>query len=484
MTLFIKLAASAVISALLVLGGIWTGENLNTVTVTSSPTFGSTFSPVGAQQTTLSGSGVVANATSIPLTSFKTPDGRALVMSMFGTIGYAVIDPNSPNQIEDITFGGITQNANGTAVLTGVSRGMDFVTPYLASSTLARAHAGGSFLILSNTAGFYGQQFLFANGAGTSTVGIVMSSTSPPRYDAEPIWANFTTEALASVAYVNSVVAAGAANASETVKGIVQLATAAQAALGTSLGSTGARLDLPASLATSTPGVQVTNVIPVTGTNEKLSQAFLDLTQNFNVTGMWTFMTGGFQIPAGASSTSASSSITVANIATANIQTLNTKLNIPRYSLTSNSALTASGGTITYATSSPLTIPAGVMTASSTWSVTANITTCTTSSSNCFVYLRDSGGTNLATCDFGSNTVTNDIGFVTFTGANQSSLSSQNTVVSGWVNSTGATYALHQCQTMGTSAFNTANALNLVLVVGTNNGQNTTVTQYSMVVNP
>lgn len=273
--------------------------------------FGS-FTPVGANQTTLSGSGVIASATSIPLTSFKTPDGRPLVMSMFGSIGYAVIDPNSPSKIEDITFSGITQNGNGTAVLTGVSRGLDFVSPYLASTTLAQAHAGGAYLILSNTAGFYGQQFLFANGNSTSSAIMVFGSTTPPRYDAEPIWANFTTEILASVAYVNSVVAAGAANASETVKGIVQLATAAQLAAGTSAGSTLARLGIPNSLATSTPTAGCTTGCVPVAVNGKLSQLFLDLTQFFNFTSLQA-----------ASSTLASTSITTANINTLNVQNFN-----------------------------------------------------------------------------------------------------------------------------------------------------------------
>lgn len=245
------------------------------------------FTPVQGQTYTLQGAGVNATQTTIPLASFTTPDGRALTMSMFGSIGYGAIEPNTTSKIEDITFTGITQNANGSAVLTGVSRGLDFVSPYLASSTLGKAHAGGSYFILSNTAGFYGQQFLFAGTNSTSSAVMVFGSTTPPRYDADPIWANFSTQVLADVSYVNSVVAAGAANASETVKGIIQLATGAQSAAGTSAGSTGARLVVPNSLATSTPysGTPQGSFPTSAATGGKISQLWIDLTQAFSFSG-------------------------------------------------------------------------------------------------------------------------------------------------------------------------------------------------------
>lgn len=288
MSTFVKLAASALISALLLMGGIFTGEKLNTPTQTTQ-TFGAAFTPVGGQTYTLQGAGVTATQNTILLASFTTPDGRPITTAMIGSIGYGVIEPNTTSKIEDVTFTGVTQNANGSAVLTGVTRGNDFVSPYLASSTLAKAHAGGSYFILSNTAGFYGQQFLFANTLGTSTGGLIFSSTTPPKYDADPIWLNFTPQILADVSYVNSVVAAGAANASTLVKGIIQIATATQTAAGTATGSTGALLVPPNSLYNATQSA--TTIIPVTNTNGKLSQAFLDLTQAFTTTGQWTFNT-------------------------------------------------------------------------------------------------------------------------------------------------------------------------------------------------
>lgn len=312
MNLFFKLALTAITSALLLVGGIFAGENLNQPIASSQQSFGS-FSPVQGQTYTLQGAGVTATQNTIPLASFTTPDGRAITMAMFGgTIGYGTLEPNTNSKIEDVTFSGVTQNANGTALLTGVTRGNDFVTPFAASTTLSKAHAGGSFFILSNTAGFYGQQFLFANNNGTSTANLAFTSTFPPHYDTDPIWGNFSTQVLADVSYVNSVVAAGAANASETVKGIIQLATNVQLAAGTSLGSTAARLGIPNSLATSTPTVSCTNGCVPVAVNGKLSQLFLDLTQAFNVSGLWTFSaTTTF-----ATTTAASSTITTLNVGT------------------------------------------------------------------------------------------------------------------------------------------------------------------------
>lgn len=291
MNLTLKLAVSAVVSVLLLVGGIFTGEKLYQPVASTQQSFGS-FTPVQGQTYTLQGAGVTATQNTIPLASFTTPDGRAITMSMFGTIGYGTLEPNTNSKIEDITFSGITQNTNGSATLTGVTRGNDFVTPYAASTTLAKAHAGGSYFILSNTAGFYGQQFLFANNAASSTATITFSNTNPPFYYPGPGnqttgSPNATTSEFASIAYVNQVVASGAANATAAVKGIIQLATAVQAAAGTALGSTGASLVPPNSLFNATQSA--TTIIPVTNTSGKLAQAFLDLTQAFTLSTTTTY---------------------------------------------------------------------------------------------------------------------------------------------------------------------------------------------------
>lgn len=161
---------------------------------------GSSFQPVQASQFTLSGAGITNVQTTIQLTSFKLPDPSKtpITMSMFGSIGYAVIEPQT-SKIENVSFTGVTQNANGSATLTGVSRGLSFYSPYNASSTLGLSHAGGAYIILTNSGAFYGKQFAFVNSPSYITE--YWQFTNPPVFTN----AATTTSQAASVAYVNSV---------------------------------------------------------------------------------------------------------------------------------------------------------------------------------------------------------------------------------------------------------------------------------------
>ncbi len=263
---------------------------------TQTQSLGSTFTPVQGTQFFLAGAGITSTSNTVQLTSFQTPDGRNLVMTMFGDRGYGALEPGT-SKLEDITFTGIVQNANGSATLTGVTRGNDFISPYAASTTLAKSHSGGATFILSNTAGFYGNQFLFSNNTGTSTAFVVTSSTSPWRYDSVAAQAGgtyiATTSEFASIAYVNAVSFAGVANATEGVKGISQFATALQNASSTILGSTAAGLVMQSRYATDTPqsgcasgfstaGAGCTPIATLLG---KIRQSWLDLTENWAFTG-------------------------------------------------------------------------------------------------------------------------------------------------------------------------------------------------------
>lgn len=112
---------------------------------------------VGGKVYSLS-SGVTAAATTITLTSFDTPvTDTSLTMSDFGTIGYGTIEPSSSARREFISFTGVTQNADGTAQLTGVTRGLQFVSPYTSTTTLQLTHAGGSRFVISNPPQLYNE---------------------------------------------------------------------------------------------------------------------------------------------------------------------------------------------------------------------------------------------------------------------------------------------------------------------------------------
>jgi len=158
---------------------------------------------IQAQSFALSASGASAGSTSITLQSFLYSDGVTYIQTAdLGDWCYMTLEPNNGTQEEAIQFTGVTQNANGTATLTGVSS-VGFKYPYTVTSGLALSHAGGVTCIISNDAALYGN----------------------------------------IINYINTTTASGIAPvASTSVKGLVQLATLAQINAGTPTGSTGASL--------------------------------------------------------------------------------------------------------------------------------------------------------------------------------------------------------------------------------------------------
>lgn len=174
---------------------------------------------IQAQSFQLQASGASLGDTSITLQSFKYPDGITnIVTADLGDWCYMTMEPNSGAQEEPIQLTGVTQNANGTATLTGVSS-VGFKYPYAVMSGLSKSHAGGVTCIISNDAGMYGN----------------------------------------IINYMNSTLASGISPvASQTVKGIVQIATVAQINSGTATGSTMAPIVVtPDQLAASSYGSSI-----------------------------------------------------------------------------------------------------------------------------------------------------------------------------------------------------------------------------------
>lgn len=256
-----------------------------------------TFNPTGGGTYRLQSS-IGGSDTSLTLTSFKEPTSAIPYTMTYlnSSIEYATVEPQSNNK-EFISFTGITQNSDGTATLTGLARGLGFSYPFTASTTLQQPHSGQSILILSNPPQLYNQFYNLGN-VGTSTNYLIVSSTTPPHYDATGVQKNgsyiSTTSELASVDYVNAVALVSAPNGSTGAKGVYQTATALQQASSTATGSTGAALTLTSATATDTPqygcavgytgtaGAACNIIADLTG---KIKQAWLDLTANFTFTG-------------------------------------------------------------------------------------------------------------------------------------------------------------------------------------------------------
>lgn len=171
--------------------------------------------PVGGYQYYLSGAGITSSATTIQLTSLKTPDGREITMDMFGSIGYGALDPQTTSKLENITFTGITQNStNDTALLTGVTRGVDFVTPYASDSSLKKSHTGGATFILTNTASFYGTEFGMVNNPSTVTNYWTFPT---PIEGSNPATKNYVDSVVTGTSTLSNSAVIGAGTAGETL---------------------------------------------------------------------------------------------------------------------------------------------------------------------------------------------------------------------------------------------------------------------------
>lgn len=272
-TLFIQLSLVTVILGGLFLGALHFSQP-SVVLAAYSPTGGGTYRL---------GQSIGTTDSSFRLSSFKEPVSNIpYTMSYINTdIVYATISPQSSIS-EFVSFSGITQNSDGSATLTGVVRGISR-TPgtggCVASTTLSQAHAGQSILILSNPPCQLAE-YIPLRTVATSSATLIFGSTTPPHYDSVGAQANgsaiSTTSEFASVAYVNAVAIAGVSNASETVKGISELATSIETASSTALGATGAGAVLQAKYASSTysPGMNL-NIIPVTNLLGVLSPQFI-----------------------------------------------------------------------------------------------------------------------------------------------------------------------------------------------------------------
>lgn len=173
---------------------------------------------VQLQRLSLYGSGISATDTSIVLESMLVPTTTTTVtMTDFGSIGYGTLEPGTERE-ENISFTGITQNANGTATLTGVTRGLNFISPYTTSASLKHAHAGGTGLYVSNSAPFY-NEILAKDNDETITGVYTFTSTAMPKLD---IYAAPTaTTEFAPKKYVDDIASGGTATIDRLVPAAV-----------------------------------------------------------------------------------------------------------------------------------------------------------------------------------------------------------------------------------------------------------------------
>lgn len=193
----------------------------------------SKYAPFGAQTFYL-GSSISSTASTILLSSFLEPvTGTPYTMALLNTdIVYATIAPKT-SSAEFISFTGITQNADGTATLTGVVRGLAKKYPFATDSAYKLPHAGQSILIISDAPQVFNKYVSLEDaetitglktfpGGGNASAPVSGVSYSAPTNDLE----------YASKKYVDSVAIAGAPDAATGTKGIAKLSVAAASATG------------------------------------------------------------------------------------------------------------------------------------------------------------------------------------------------------------------------------------------------------------
>lgn len=136
-----------------------------------------TFYPSGLKTYTLQSS-ISSTQSTITLTSFKVPvsDANVTMALMNTSVAYGTIAPRTTNS-EFISFTGITQNSDGTATLTGVTRGLDKNYPYTTSATFQLPHAGATQFILSDAPQVFNKYGALENANTWS--GIQTFSTQP-----------------------------------------------------------------------------------------------------------------------------------------------------------------------------------------------------------------------------------------------------------------------------------------------------------------
>lgn len=187
----------------------------------------------------LAGGGCTATATSIILETFAYPDGTAITTADLGTTNWATIEPNTSRE-EIVSFTGVTQNVDGTATLTGVTRGLKFGTPYTADANLRKAHAGGVAFVVSNNPQLYENLISFDNdetvtgeftfpAGGTASAPKSGTAYSAPTDDLEYTSKKFVVDVASGVGVSYNKIVVGGTGGEDIVAGqVVYLKTSDQ----------------------------------------------------------------------------------------------------------------------------------------------------------------------------------------------------------------------------------------------------------------
>ena len=234
------------------------------------------FNPAGGLTYRLQTSAGTTNDT-IRLSSFKNRSDIPLTMTNLNTvIGYGTLSPQT-SRSEFISFTGVTQNADGTATLTGVSRGLSDIFPFTASTTLRNAHPGQSVFILSDSPQLFDEYPIARNVEAISGVW----TFSPP-----PEITDTATTSLQAVnkALLDATAFQGSATSTESNGGVVELGTLAEQADSFDGGS-GQPTVLQTKNSTTTCQVVGSYNVVASSTTGKIDRGCIDETLQYDLSG-------------------------------------------------------------------------------------------------------------------------------------------------------------------------------------------------------
>lgn len=248
--------------------------------------FGATLPQSPAVFETSLQSPITSSATSLTLTANSVRGGGTLS-------GYNCFTVDEGTAQAEFICGTVS----GTTV-TSLSRGISPSTGTTTVASLQFSHRRGANVKITD---FPTIQILKAIINGEDTIPTLLSYATTVL-----IGAGSPTTTVATKYYVDNTNNTGAADADDTTKGLVEMATGAEAAAGTSLGGTAGRLALGANIATSTCSSAANRVIVSLLSNGKLSDNCVDKTAAYTWTGLHIF--------SGATTTITSSTSTVSTL--------------------------------------------------------------------------------------------------------------------------------------------------------------------------
>lgn len=195
-----------------------------------------------------------------------------LSASDFGTKGYGVFEPNTERE-EFFEWDTSTIGNYATTGITINKRGLIKTSPYTTEdSTRKFAHSSGSKVLLYTNAPEFYNDFANKDNDESITGEWTFSSSNTPKYDAHPTFTD--DKELIDKKYADDLAIAGSPDASETIKGVVEIATDTELANGTGTGGTGAKLVASGS---SFSQSATAGKIPVADSNKKIDNEYIGL---------------------------------------------------------------------------------------------------------------------------------------------------------------------------------------------------------------